>query len=392
MKIKNTVGLLLFGQLVLCALPGLSQEIYIDLNNSAGTADYLLGSRLVENAAYSATALGFSSILSDNSKAHLDVSHSQIYPNAEYSSTTAELGLQFRYLKIKDNQIFYGIQGFTNRYRDTYSYYNSSGVGAYGKWKHYFKPGHLVTFGYDLNIKRFDEVEEASNSEHEFYAIYNQSFQTKSSLQIRSSYGVQDFLAQSTISGFGRYLTVEESDLPTNTLVSNELRLSQSLGTKLGFTLWLGNQFLINDSADSMIVQDGLENPFTDRFRWEGSSASSRIRYRLNADNSFSLSHSYLKKSYLDIPVYLFDFEVMDYALEYDETEQVYELVSLGYDREDERNQIQVSWSHYWIPSTYTWLSDIEFVVSGGWTQNSSNDALYDYESMNYSLSINLRN
>ena len=380
-KIIKPLGLLLLSLNLV-----LAEDLYVDLNTTTGTADYLLGSKLVENASYGSTTLGISSIFSDNAKGYFDLSHTQIFPQDEYSSSQVELGLQLRYLEFKDNQLFYGFYGFSNRYQDSYSYYNNSGLGFYGKLKHYFKAGHLTTLGYDFEAKRFAEVEEASNSVHEFFAAYNQSFQTKTSLQLKSSIALQDFLPQTSISGRGRRVLTTVSDIPNNYLTTTELRLSQSLGSKFGFTLWLENQTLLNDTADSLVLQDGLENPFTDRFRWEGASSAMRLIYRYGSQSSFQISHSYLKKNYIDVPVYLFDFDSLDYAFE-DE-----ELVPLGYDRQDERNHFQLRWNKYWTTNKLDWLSEIELVLITGLTQNKSNDVLFDYESMSYSISINLNN
>ena len=364
-----------------------AQEVYYDLSNSTGTADFLLGSRLVENAAYGSSMLTLSSVLSDHSRAYLDISHSQIYPFAEYSSSQGEFGLQLRYLEIKNNQLFAGLHTFLNRYHENYSYYNSSGYGLYLKWKYYFKAGHLITSGYDLNLKKYAEIAEASNSEHSVYVAYNQSFKTKTSLFLRSTFEVQDFWAQSTVSGRGRNIrTVLVSDIPSNNLVTSEIRLSQSLGPKIGLTLWLESQSLLNESADSLSLQDGLDNPFTDRFRWEGPSASLRVLYRTNSNNNFKITHSYFKKSYLDVPVYRFDFQTMDY----DQVNE--ELVNLGYDRKDERNSFQLNWSKRWMLTNSDWLVDLELDLGIGWTQNRSNDPLYDYQSLHYSVGVNFNN
>jgi hypothetical protein len=388
MNLKNFRNrALIMSMLTMSVTYSFAEGLYYDLSSTAGTADYLLGSRLVENASYSSSALSISNILSDNSRAYLDISFNKIIPFEEYSSSTGELGLQLRYLEIKDNQMFAGIYGFLNTYHDTYSYYNSSGFGMYGKWKHYFKATQLITMGYDLNFKKFEEVAEASNSEHEIYAIYNQTFRSKTSIKLESGLALQDFWEQTSVAGRGRFITSTEiSDIPSNMLVTNELRISQSLGSKLGLTMWLGAQSLLNDIADSSSLQDGLDNPFTDRFRWEGPSASTRVLYRLNEKNSFKFVHSYSEKSYLDVPVYEFDFQTMDYSLINDE------FVKLGYDREDKRNSIQLNWTRSWVPRYDSWLTNLDLGLGLGLVWNESNDALYDYESMSYNISLSFNN
>ena len=375
---------LVFIQLLFMGTPAQSQELYFDLRNNTGAADFLFGSRLVENASYTSSSLAVSSVLSDISRAYLEFSHSHIYPFEKYSYSQGELGLQLRYLKIRDNQFFAGLFVLVNDYEDEYSYYKNSGLGLYGKWKHYFKASQLVTIGYDLNLKKYAEVTEASNTEHEIFISYNQSFRTKTSLNLESAIALQNFWPQTSEDSWGGSLSGDElNNIPSKTLVTNKLRVSQSLGNKIGLTLWLSAQVLLNDKTDTSSLQDGLENPFTDRFRWEGPSSALRLIYRLNPDNRFQLSHAYASKSFVDVPVYRFDFETMEYEL------NAGTLVNLGHDREYVRNKIGFQWTKNWTLTRYDWVSGFELILGTGWTQNSSNDPLYDYTSRNYSLSLN---
>ena len=84
-------------------------------------------------------------------------------------------------------------------------------------------------------MKKYDEVAEASNSEHDIFVAYNQSFKTKTSLNMSTSLAVQDFWPQYSLTGRGRNMTTsEESDIPSNSLLTTKIRLSQSLGPKIG--------------------------------------------------------------------------------------------------------------------------------------------------------------
>jgi len=198
---------------------------------------------------------------------------------------------------------------------------------------------------------------------------------------------LQDFWAQIVVVGRGRHYSVQPAgDIASNELLSGELRLSQSVGSKTGLTLWLTSQTLLNNVADSLLIQDGLDNPFIDRFRWEGSSAAFRLLYRINGHNSLQFNQLYTVKMYQSIPVYQFDFEAMDFMLEDGQP------VELGYDREDQRYSFNLRWSHTWSVMRYDWLSDISLAISGGWTANRSNDPLYDYNSMSTSIGIQLNN
>jgi len=388
MKYSKMAAYILF-MFSLIASPAIvrAQDIFYDVRNATGTAEFLLGSRLVENASYASSAVTLSSILSDNSRAYFDLSYTRIFPQAEYSSSQGELGLQLRYLEFGDSQLYAGLYGYLNQYHKDYSYYNSSGFGLYGKWKYYFKTSQLMTLGYELESKKFAEITEASNTEHNLYLIYNQSFKTKTAVNFHTEFSIQDFWPQVSYVSRGRMITATVvNDIPDNMLFSTELRVSQSLGPKIGLTIWLANQSLLNDVADSLSLQDGLDNPFIDNFRWEGISSSIRLMYRINSNNGLKLSHSYVEKSFLDVPVYLFDFQTMNYSLINDD------LVSLGFDRTDTRNDFLLQWTRNWTYDYASYLSGLELVLGLGYTRNQSNDALYDYDGMSYSVGINFNN
>ena len=375
--------------LSLVSSPLTAGEFTYTFDNSFGTADYLMGSKLVPQASYSSSALSVSSILSDNSRAYIDISHSQIYPYAEYSNSDAELGLQLRYLDIKDNQIFAGLFAYLNRFHESYSYYNSSGFGMYLKWKYYLKASQLFIGGYDLNFNRFEEVTEASNTDHEIYLTYNQSFSTRSSVNLRTSLAYQNFWPQIVIDDQlpGRFTrAIEVDSIPDNYLFKTELRLSQGLGPKLGATLWMDYQSIINEEAGALALQDGLNNPFIDRFRSEGPSASMRLLYRMGSRQKLKLTYVFDEKKYKDVPVYEFDFEAMGYVIENDA------YINLGFDRLDKKQKVQVNWSLDLGQDDSDWFSDIEVLLNTGWTQNISNDPLYDYKSMNYGITLNINN
>ena len=375
--------------LSLVSSPLTAGEFTYTFDNSFGTADYLMGSKLVPQASYSSSALSVSSILSDNSRAYIDISHSQIYPYAEYSNSDAELGLQLRYLDIKDNQIFAGLFAYLNRFHESYSYYNSSGFGMYLKWKYYLKASQLFIGGYDLNFNRFEEVTEASNTDHEIYLTYNQSFSTRSSVNLRTSLAYQNFWPQIVIDDQlpGRFTrAIEVDSIPDNYLFKTELRLSQGLGPKLGAMLWMDYQSIINEEAGALALQDGLNNPFIDRFRSEGPSASMRLLYRMGSRQKLKLTYVFDEKKYKDVPVYEFDFEAMGYVIENDA------YINLGFDRLDKKQKVQVNWSLDLGQDDSDWFSDIEVLLNTGWTQNISNDPLYDYKSMNYGITLNINN
>jgi hypothetical protein len=364
-------------------------EITYTFDNAVGNADYLLGSKLVPDATFTSSAFSLSSILSDNSRAYIDISHTQIFPYAEYSNSIAELGLQLRYFEIKNNQLFAGLFGYLNRYRETYSYYNSSGFGMYLKWKYYFKTSQLVIGGYDLNFNRFEEVPEASNTDHEIYLTYNQSFETKTSVNLRTSLAYQNFWPQTVVNDVmpGRFTrTIEVDSIPDNYLFMAELRLSQAVGPKLGATLWLDYQSLLNNESSALALQDGMNNPFIDRFRSEGPSASFRLLYRVGQRHRVKATFLVGKQNYRDVPVYEFDFESQYFVIENDN------YVNLGFDRTDTKKKVQFGWSLDLAQGYSSWLSGIELMVNAGWTQNKSNDPLYDYESMNYGITLNINN
>lgn len=364
-------------------------EITYTFDNSLGSADYLLGSLLLSDASYSSSAFTLSSVLSDNSRAYLDISHTQIHPQSEFSNSGGELGLQLRYLDLQDSQVFAGLFAFINLYHDTYSYYNSNGFGMYLKWKYYLRATQLFIAGYDLNFNRFEEVTEASNTDQEIYLTYNQSFASKTSINLRTALAYQNFWSQTVYlnQSPGRFQTAVEVDsIPDNYLLETEFRLSQTLGPKLGGTLWFNYRMIVQDNTSMLAIQDGLNNPFIDRFRSEGSSVSMRLLYRINADQRMKLTLFNDVKNFRAVPVYEFDFDNMSYVIENDA------YIDLGIDRSDERFKAQVTWSIFLGQPDFELFSDIELLINAGWTKSSSNDPLYDYESKHYGISLNINN
>lgn len=384
-KIKSAV----VGYIILFILvPALTaQHTFVDISTGAGQADYLLGSRLVPQASFMSSAGTLSHELSDLTRAYLDISHFHIYPDEDFSSSTAELGLQFRYLEIQDNQLFGGIFMYLNDYRETYAYYNSTGLGAYVMWKHYFKPNLLTSAGYDITSVRFSEVEEASNAEHILYLRYNQSFRSKTSLELKAEMSYQDFWAHSIYVPMGRrYYSISTEEIQTNKLLSPSLRISQSLGQYLGITLRTTAQSLLNNRVDSLQLQDGLNNPFIDRFRWEGSETSLNLSVKPNWENTIQLSYDYSIRDYVTVPVYEFDFSSMDYVLDNEEK------VSLGFDRSDITQSVGLEWKRSMSFFNFNFLSGIDFSLAATYRQSNSNDPLYDFEGMQYQFNLILNN
>lgn len=367
--------------------PVLGAEFYIDLENSAGKADYLLGSRLVPDASYMNNSFVLNILLSENARFYANGAQMRIFPDSEYSTRQTEIGLYYRYLDIKDSQFYAGIFGYQNNYDDLYSYYESYGIGLHAKWKYFFNPGQLVITGYDFTTKNFDEVEEASYAEHDFHIAYDHTFPSRTNLKVQNEMAIQEFNPQTTLTNYGRqYVITNTEQIETKILNTFELSFRQSLGSRLVLNFIYGNQNLLNESQDSLAVLDGLNNPFIDRYRWEGESISSTALLRLNDRNSLTFSHAFSHRSFINVPVYQFDFQLMDYTLLNDE------FVSLGYDRDDERNSLYMTykWS---LPFTkITWLTSVEILMSAGYIMNNSNDAIYDYDGMDYSISLNLYN
>lgn len=373
--------------ILLTAFPVSGAEFYIDLENSAGKADYLLGSRLVPDASYINNAFALNAILSENTRFYASASQMRVFPDSEYSTQKAEIGLYYRYLRLKDNQFYAGIFGYQNSYDEVYSYYESYGVGLHGKWKYFFNPGQLIIAGYDLTTKNFDEVEEASHTEHDMHIAYDHTFPSRTNFKIQTAIAIQEFQPQSTLTNFGRqYVIMDTEQIETNILNNLEVNFRQSLGSSLVFNVLYGSQQLLNDSEDSLAVLDGMNNPFIDRYRWEGESVSSTALLRLNDRNTLTISHAFNKRSFINVPVYEFDFQAMDYALINDEP------VSLGYDREDERNSVYLTWKWSRPFAKISWLSSFEMLMSTGYIMNNSNDAIYDYDGMDYSISLNIYN
>jgi hypothetical protein len=131
-----------------------------------------------------------------------------------------------------------------------------------------------------------------------------------------------------------------------------------------------------------MVVLDARENPFVDEFTWSGQQISTRLQARSESRLSASIFTSYSTRTYTDLPIYEYDFDLGEYA----QTETGY--IQLPGDREDHLTnyQIQLNWDLSQPVSL--WLENVYLTASLGWQNNESTDPLYVYSGIHSNVSI----
>ena len=364
-----------------------AQDITVSMNTYVGQSDNLFESKLVENQSHMNGSISVGYLLSDDVRAWGTAYRSEVLSNSNYSMGNLEGGIQFRNLEMEHQQWYGGLSFKTNYYSPDYDYYESSSFAGYGNFKYYFNPQASIKLGYDINAKSFIEVEQASNTEHVLYTVYNQSFNTGTGLKLTTRIGAQDFWKPPVVVSRGRFNVVQSSydELLTNYLAGAELRVSQALRSNLGFMLLGKYQYRLNRDTDIFTVLDGLTNPFIDYYRWDGASLFSKITARLPLKMTIQLSAGYEIKNYLDVPIYEYDFEEEIYVV--DEND---EYVINSIDREDEQINYQLQLSKNWYLKRFFGLDMIGTTLTVGWKENQSNDPLYDYAGSMVSLGINI--
>ena len=363
------------------------QDITLSLNTYAGQSDNLFDSKLVESQSYLNGSFTVGYQFSEYARVYGTVYRSEILTNSDYSMGNFDMGIQFRNLDMENQQWYGGLSLETNSYSPDYDYYESTSFAGYGNFKYYFNPQTSIQLGYDFNGKSFIEVEQASNTEHVLYTVYNQSFNTGTGLKLTARIGVQDFWKPPEVVSRGRFNVVQSSydELLTNYLAGTELRISQALHPKLGLTLSGKYQYRLNRDTDIFTVLDGLTNPFIDYYRWDEASLYAKMTTRLPGETTLRLSTGYGLKNYLDVPIYEYDFDEQIYVV--DEND---EYVINSIDRKDEQINYQLQLSKNWYLKRFSGLDMIGTTLTVGWKENQSNDPLYDYTGSMVSLGINI--
>jgi hypothetical protein len=391
-RIKNNIhelwSLVITGILTLIiATPIHGQNFSVSLNTYTGQSDNLFDSKLIESQSYINGTLSVGYLLSDYVRAYSLIHRSEVLSNPDFSMGNIVAGIQFRNLDIERRQWYGGLSIKSNYYSPEYDYYQSITFTGYGNFKYYFTPQSFVKLGYDFNAQSFSEVQQASNTEHVLYTVFNRSFDTGTGLKLTGRIGAQDFWKPPVYVSRGRYNIVQSSyeELLTNYLAGAELRFSQALHPKLGITLLGKWQYRLNRDTDIFTVLDGLTNPFVDYYRWDGSSLYAKMTTQLPAGITLRLSTGFGIRDYLDVPIYEYDFDENIYVV--DENE---EYVISSINRKDEQINYQMQFSKNWYLKKFSGLDMIETTLAVGWKNNQSNDPLYDYAGSMVSLGLNI--
>lgn len=352
-----------------------AQEISLSIDTQGGRVDNLFGSRLAGEQYLSDGRVNLAYYLTEDVRLAGTYYRSEVLTDNLYSYDWWQSGVQWRNLDSGRNQWYAGLYLAGSDYSDVYSYYNHTDITGYLEWK--FRP-HLQRYarlGYDLRARSFLEEPQASNTVHRWYAITQVSFNTGMSIQVGADMSIQDFWSPPVVMARGRGFAGVPlyEELPANLLLAGNLRVSQSLHSRVGLTFQASVQHRLNRDLSGANVLDGLTSPFIDGFRWDGYEVSGKLTLLLPWQLTLVPSVQYRERYYVDVPVYMYDFDTYTYVMEGEE----YVISDLH--RTDNYTNVQLQVKRNWHLSFAKALDTFGTSLTMGWSWNRSNDPLFDY-------------
>lgn len=363
-----------------------AQKISISIDTQGGRVDNLFGSRLVGDQFLTDGRVNLAYYLADDVRLTGSYYRSEVLTDNMYSYDWWQSGVQWRNLDSDRNQWYAGLYVAGNGYSDAYNYYNHSDLTGYLEWK--FRPNlqRYARLGYDLRARSFPEEPQASNTVHRWYAVAQGSFNTGTSIQVGSDMSIQDFWAPPVVmargNGFVGIPLYEE--LPANLLLAGNLLVSQSLHPWVGLSLQAGIQRRLNRNLTGANILDGLASPFLGGFRWDGYSVSGKLTFLLPWQLTLVPSLQYRERYYVDVPVYLYDFDTNTYLMEGEE------YVISGLHRVDDYTNVQLEFKRDWPLRFAKAVDTFGTSLTLGWNRNQSNDPLFDYSGGSVTMGLHL--
>jgi len=364
------------------------QEISVDMNSYVGQIDHIFDSYLGVDQSYLSGSFSLAYQPSLNTRLYGSIQRTEVLTNQDYSTGSMEAGFQYRYLELKNQQLFAGLVFSNAVYTPTYDYYEFSEISAYADWKYFYLPQGSLKMGYNLQSRTYNEMPQGSNTEHSLYVSTNYSFNTGTSFKLHGWYAIQDFQAPPATYTQGRHGVIIPTyeELNTNSLTGLNLRVSQSVNKYMGLVFSGSSQYRINRTPSDFIILDQSTSPFIDRFRWDSNSGSGKINLRLPGSITISGGAYFEQRNYVDVPIFEFDFELGDYVQVDDE------YIIVDYNRSDNYSYYNLQLYRDWKMPFFHGFPLIGTSLTLGYKQNESNDPLYDYAGNTISFGIHITN
>ncbi|MCK4578424.1 MAG: hypothetical protein KAU50_06520 [Candidatus Marinimicrobia bacterium] len=344
------------------------------VSTQVGHGDNLFESNLVGEQFVTDGRVNLAYYPADNLRVTGAFARSEVLTDGLYSYSWWSGGIQWRKLDNDRHHFYSGLSYTGRRYSDYYSYYDHGDLGAYFEWKYSPLAQRSLKLGYDLQARSFPEEAQASNTVHRGYALLTQSFNSGTALRLGGNLSYQDFWSPPLMAGRGRgFVGIPlYEELPSNIMIDGSFRVSQSLHSRVGLALQTDWQRRLNRDASGANYLDGLDNPFVDRFRWDGYGGSAQLTVILPWQITAATSADYRIRDYIDVPVYLYDFGLNEYVLDEDS------YVISHQRRRERRFDYQIRLSRSWYLPISNKFDTLGSSLTFGWNRNRSNDPLYD--------------
>ena len=351
------------------------QSWSLAVNTEFGPVDNLFGSKLVGDQFLTEGHVEFAYYFSDDMRFTGSLYRSEVITENVYSTSWWQGGAQWRNLDSDHHHWYAGLSYSGRRFTETYSYYDHDDIMAYLEWKFSPHPQWFIRLGYDLQAESFREEPQESNTVHRLYVKGMRSFNTGTAMQAGIDLSYQDFWTPPAAPTNGYTFTSMSSteEFSANQLVVGTFRLSQSLHSRVGLALQTDWQYRLNQDQIGAAVPDHLTNLFIDHFDWEGNSLNAILTILLPWQLTAVPSVRRSVRDYVDIPVYLYDFNTNTFVLE----EESYVISHRN--RADTQTSFQIQLRRSWhLPLVFS-FDTIGTSLTLGWIENKSNDPLFNY-------------
>lgn len=357
---------------------GNADRVFFEFNSYTGQADNIFNYYLGENQNYSNGALTLYYQPASDIRIFGNIQRNVVVSNNDFSSGSARLGIQSRYLEIQNNQIFTGLNIHLNSFSPVYEYYNSNGISGYINWKIFRSQQRIYSLGYNLDRNLYSNLSVANNNTHTINGKIHLSSNAGIGMNLTAWYAVQDFIPGDSLN---------DNEISSNVLTGGEIKLSKSISPRIGLVMEAGGQVRLNRFSEDALYNDYISSPFIDNFRYKGVFASGGINLRLKDGLIINALAYYKYKEFEDVPVYEYDFSTAGY-LQVDG-----DYVLQAGNRLDEYQYFQIRLSRDWdhlliIPR----VPSISTSLSLSWKNNLSNDPIYTYSGWGIVFGLHIAN
>ncbi|MGD9345579.1 MAG: hypothetical protein PVH84_06930 [Candidatus Aminicenantes bacterium] len=309
--------------------------------------------------------------------------YSHLYENSEITYTNVDLGLDYLQPLSGKSALYFSLAGRGYFFNSDYSDYNYLAVDAHIALKSYLSQTSILKSNYTLEYKSY-KTSMFDYLSHSFFVSADKYFPSKTTVRAELNWGYKYFFQpyQTDITeipvempssqggrGRGKHSGMGNNQNAMNAPISPQqeggegiqvfsagVLLAQGIGSKIGINLTGSKQWVLSGENPFDFVEEFymVENPFYDRFSWNGIQIGSQVSFLLPWNMDLKMNVEYSDKKFPGIESLSIDGE------------------PLGFTRNDQRRQLGVKLQKN--------FAKITLFLSYSYAVNRSNDPYYDWE------------